>query len=134
MTSGALKIEARSLKAKFPHIQIIAVDAEGSVIFGGQPKSRSVPGIGSSISPPLLRFAAIDDVVYVSEDDLRSGCKELMQKHGIFAGGSSGAVYFAIKSFFSNKRIANKPNVIFLCADGGEAYKKTVYGESTAKV
>ena len=62
-TAGTIAGVSRRLKERYPRIRVIAVDTEGSVIFGGSPRKRHIPGIGSSIVPPLLSHAKIDDVV-----------------------------------------------------------------------
>ena len=116
------------VKEKWPNIKIIAVDAEGSVIFGGPPKKRHIPGLGSSIQPPLIHHAIIDELIMVSERDTIAGCEALLKQHGIFAGGSSGTVYSAISSYAA--KIAdneNPPSALFLCPDRGAAYLDTIY-------
>lgn len=47
--------------------RIVAVDAEGSVIFGGNKGSRRFPGLGAGIVPPFCRKDLIDHIVYVSD-------------------------------------------------------------------
>src|SRR5205085_2371884 len=42
-TAGTISGVSRRLKQRWPHIKIIAVDAAGSVIFGGQPRKRHIP-------------------------------------------------------------------------------------------
>jgi len=70
-----------------PKVRIVAVDAEGSVIFGGPAKKRYIPGIGASIEPQLLKYAQIDEVVPCA---VRSkpcpGAGELLDRHGLFRG------------------------------------------------
>src|SRR5215831_11571090 len=61
-TAGTIAGVSRRLKERYPNVQIIAVDTEGSVIFGGPPRKRHIPGIGASIVPPMLSHAKIDDV------------------------------------------------------------------------
>src|SRR5262245_4810077 len=53
-SAGTIAGMSRRLKERYPKVRVIAVDAEGSVIFGGKPRKRHIPGIGSSIVPPLL--------------------------------------------------------------------------------
>jgi cysteine synthase A len=105
---------------------VVAVDVEGSAIFGAAPRRRRIPGIGSSIRPALLDHATITDVVTVSEPDEVAGCHALLRDHGIFAGASTGGVYTAIARYFAGYR-GPPPVVAFLCADGGEPYRDTVY-------
>ena len=126
-TGGTIAGMSRRLKERYPKIQIIAVDAQGSVIFGDAPRKRHIPGIGSSIVPPLLAEALIDDVVLVSERETVAACRELLASHGLFAGGSSGSAYEAVKRYAPKMARVRRPTVLFLCADRGTAYVDTVF-------
>ena len=126
-SAGTVSGVSRVLKEHNPDVQIIAVDAEGSVIFGQKPKKRYISGIGSSITPPLLKHAMIDDVVIVPESDTLTACYELLTRHNLFVGGSTGTVYSAIQSYFRGKRLKRPPTVLFLCSDRGAAYLHNVY-------
>lgn len=125
-TAGTIAGLSRRLKKTHPRLRVIAVDAEGSVIFGGTPGRRRIPGIGSSIVPPLLEYALIDDLVVVPEYESVTGCDLLWRRHGIFAGGSSGSAYAAVRRYFAGYR-GPRVRVVFLCADRGNAYTDTVY-------
>lgn len=127
-TGGTISGISRRLKERWPGIKVVAVDAVGSVIFGGPPRRRHIPGIGASIVPELLKHALIDDVVMVRERDTAEGCRLLLHEHGLFVGGSSGTVYQAIRQYTA--RIGNRsnpPSVLFLCADRGNAYLDTLF-------
>jgi len=127
-TGGTITGISIRLKERFPNIKVIAVDVEGSVIFGGKAKKRFISGIGASITSPLLKKALIDQVMYVTHQDIIEGCEVLLHDHMIFAGGSTGAVYSAITKYFADKNtVTNKPNVIFLCTDKGNAYLDSIY-------
>lgn len=126
-TGGTVAGISRRLKEAFRKVKVIAVDVEGSVIFGGPPKKRFIPGMGAAIVPDLIRQAQIDEVLHVSEANSIQGCHELFLRHGIFAGGSSGAVFFAINEYFKQLHLAHKPTVVFICADRGTAYADNVY-------
>lgn len=127
---GTITGLSQKLKENFPNIKIIAVDSEGSVIFGEQPKKRYISGIGSSIVPSIINKAQIDEIVMVPEIKAISGCHSLLSTHGIFAGGSSGAVYYAIKQYFKNKKLESPPNVLSIFVDSGSAYMDTVFNQS----
>ncbi len=109
-----------------PGVTVIAVDVDGSVILGGEPRRRLIPGIGSSIRPPMVDKAIISDSAIISELDEVIGCHEFLREYGILAGGSTGCVYTAIKRHFDGYR-GPPPVVAFLCADRGEPYLDTVY-------
>ncbi len=126
-TAGTIAGVSRRLKERYPNVRIIAVDARGSVIFGDTPRKRHIPGIGASIVPPLVSRALIDDVVLVSERETAAACRELLAKHGLFVGGSSGSAYAAIKRYAPRMSGERRPTVLFLCADRGTAYLDTVF-------
>ena len=126
-SGGTISGVSRRLKEKFPNIKIVAVDTEGSVVFGDKPKKRYIPGIGSSIRPDVIDHAEIDEVIHIPEVQTIEGCYELYERHGLFAGGSSGTSYKAVQAYFADKTLAERPNVVFLCPDGGMPYVDTVY-------
>jgi 2,3-diaminopropionate biosynthesis protein SbnA len=126
-SAGTVAGVSQRIRERIPAARIIAVDAEGSVIFGQPPQTRWIPGLGSSITPPLLRHAIIDEVAVVREVDTIAACHELLDRHGLFAGGSTGTVYSAIQRYFSGMKLRARPRVLFLCCDRGTAYLPTIY-------
>lgn len=128
-SGGTVTGLSRRLKEKFKNLKVIAVDTEGSVIFGQKPKKRFIPGIGSSMVPPILQEALIDEVIHIPETKAIEGCYELLKKYSLFVGGSSGSVYYAIRQYFKDKTFDVPPNVLFLCVDSGNAYLDTVYNK-----
>src|SRR5438309_8682337 len=131
-TAGTIAGVSRRLKEHYPNIRVIAVDAEGSAIFGGAPRKRHIPGIGSSIVPPLLSYAEIDDVVWISERDTVQACQELLTSYGLFVGGSSGTAFAAAKRYAAKMPAYERPTVLFLCADRGTPYLDTVFDPNWA--
>jgi N-(2-amino-2-carboxyethyl)-L-glutamate synthase len=127
-TAGTLAGLSLRVKEAFPRCTVVAVDTAGSAIFGGPRKARHIPGIGSSIVPPLCAHALIDDVLIVPEPWAVRGCHELFERHGLYAGGSTGSVYTAIRAYFTEHApVVRRPAVVFLAADRGHAYADTVY-------
>src|SRR2546426_4238037 len=116
-TAGTIAGMSRRLKERYPKVRIIAVDSEGSVIFGGKPGKRHIPGIGSSIVPPLLSHARIDDVVLIPEGETVEACRELLTTHGLFVGGSSGTAFAAVKRYAPEMAVARRPTLRSRCAD-----------------
>jgi 2,3-diaminopropionate biosynthesis protein SbnA len=131
-TAGTIAGVSRRLKECYPNIRIVAVDTEGSVIFGGAPRKRHIPGIGSSIVPELLSYAKVDDVVLISEREAVEACRELLTTHGLFVGGSSGSAFAAVKRHASAMAGTRRPTVLFLCADRGTPYLDTVFNPAWA--
>jgi 2,3-diaminopropionate biosynthesis protein SbnA len=131
-TGGTIAGVSRRLKEHYPKVRIIAVDAEGSVIFGGPPRKRHIPGIGASIVPPLLSHARIDDVVRIPERETVQACRELLMTHGLFVGGSSGTAFAAVKRYAARMPAGKRPTVLFLCPDRGTPYLDTVFDPTWA--
>jgi 2,3-diaminopropionate biosynthesis protein SbnA len=133
-TGGTIAGMSRRLKERYPKVRIIAVDTQGSAIFGDTPRRRHIPGVGSSIVPPLLAQATIDDVVLIPERETVAACRELLLTQGLFAGGSSGTVFAAVKRYAA--RMARwggkRPTVLFVCADRGTPYLDTVFDPAWA--
>jgi cysteine synthase A len=128
-SGGTITGVSRKIKEHYPDARVIAVDIIGSVIFGHPPKKRFIPGIGSSMVPDILQHSKIDDVVMMDEIDTIKMCHELLEKHNVFAGGSSGSAYGAVKQYFK-EHPADKPvNVLTVFPDRGERYCSTVYNE-----
>src|SRR5262249_35826716 len=110
----------------FSDVTVVAVDVEGSVILGGPPQRRLIPGIGSSIRPPLIDRRVITDSGLVPERAEVAGCHALRRDPDMRAGGSTGCVSPAISRYFEGYD-GLPPVVAFLCADRGEPYLDTIY-------
>lgn len=128
-SGGTITGISRSVKERYPHAKVIAVDSVGSVIFRNQPQKRYIPGIGSSMRPEIIEQAFIDDVVFVEEWEAAHNCVDLLNKHFILAGGSSGSTFAAIKQYFNGKKFHKKPNVVSIFADRGDRYASTIYND-----
>ncbi|KKT26785.1 MAG: Pyridoxal-5'-phosphate-dependent protein subunit beta [Parcubacteria group bacterium GW2011_GWA2_43_9b] len=129
-SGGTITGVSQKVKEVFPKAKIVAVDIVGSVIFGGKPEKRYIPGIGSSIIPSILKDARIDEVFTVDEASTTKMCHELLKEYNLFVGGSSGSVFSAVKKYFSGKKLKKKPNVVVIFADRGDRYINTIYNKS----
>jgi len=128
-SSGTITGVSQKIKEVFPKAKVIAVDVIGSVIFGGIPQKRYIPGIGSSMVPSILKNAKVDEVFMTDELSTIKMCHKLLKDHCIFVGGSSGSVFSAVLEYFSKKKLKFKPTVVAVFADRGERYINTVYNE-----
>lgn len=126
-TSGTLHGIGRRLREAWPALKVVAVDAAGSVLFGAPPGARELPGIGASRVPELLRRDEIDSVVHVNDYESSVACRELVQREGIFAGGSSGSVIAAIQRLCPH--LPRAARVLTILPDRGERYLDTVYDD-----
>lgn len=124
-TCGTLRGCSEYIRTQGLNIKVIGVDAQGSVIFGDSPKKRLIPGHGASVSPPHYKQGLEDDFVLVSDLDCVKGCRQLVRREGLFAGGSSGAVISGIEKF--RPFIPAGATVVAIFADRGDRYLDTIY-------
>ncbi|WP_050182231.1 2,3-diaminopropionate biosynthesis protein SbnA [Domibacillus robiginosus] len=126
-TSGSIMGISRRLREAYPNLMVIAVDAVGSIIFDSPSAPRELPGIGASRVPELLNKDEIDQVIHVNDYDSAMACREVLQKEGIFAGGSSGSVISAIKKLIPT--LSEDTNIVTIFPDRGERYLDLVYDD-----
>lgn len=107
--------------------KVIAVDAAGSVIFGGVNGTRRFPGLGTGIIPPFGQTKFMDMAVKVADRDMVKGCRLLVAQESILAGPSSGAVIHALKSM--EKQLPDDAVCVVILHDRGERYMDTVYSD-----
>lgn len=103
-TFGTMRGCAEYIREHRLNTRIIGVDAIGSVIFDQPPAPRLLPGHGASIRPPLTDTSLVDEVIHVSDLDSVVGCRKLVQREAILAGGSSGAVTAAFLGYRTGSR------------------------------
>lgn len=126
-TCGTLRGFGDAIQKHNFQSQLVAVDAEGSVIFGDEPRERVIPGMGASRASAFLIPEQVADVVLVSDEDAVDGCYSLLKRESIMAGGSSGAVVKAIERKW--KALPKNSIVVAIFADSGERYLHTIYSE-----
>jgi cysteine synthase A len=107
--------------------RIIAVDAVGSVIFGGPEFKRLIPGHGAAIVPDLYQKGLADECICVSDLECVLGCHRLLRREAILAGGSSGAIVSAIER--SLETIPPGAVCVAVLPDRGERYLNTIYSQ-----
>jgi N-(2-amino-2-carboxyethyl)-L-glutamate synthase len=123
-TTGTLMGCAEYFRVHSPTTRVIAVDAEGSVTFGGPSKSRWIPGIGTSRRPELLDHRLVDTVIHVPEPQTIRMCRQLASR-GLLLGGSAGAVLAGVQMF--GPQIRHDDTVVAIMPDLGTKYLDTVY-------
>lgn len=107
--------------------KIIAVDAKGSVLFGGESKKRIVPGHGAAVPSQFLDTSKLYDHVEVSDLDCIKGCWSLLSNEAILCGGSTGGVVQAIQQYAY--KIPKNSNCVMMLCDRGERYLDTIYNK-----
>lgn len=106
--------------------QVVAVDARGSVLFGGRRGERLLAGFGAGVEPPLAEGVVPDAVVRVADADAIAGCRLLARTEGMLVGASAGAVVHALMTLGESFG----PDVVAIFHDAGQAYLDTVYDDA----
>lgn len=112
-TGGTIVGISRRLKEKYPDIRVISVrPPSGDAIYG-------LLSTGEDFMPPILDLSLITERITVTSQQAAVATGQLLDKEGVFAGLSSGAVvHQAIK-------VASKMdegNIVVVLADGGWKY------------
>ena len=96
-TGGHLTGVARVLKARFPQLQVFAVEPSLSpVISGGQPAPHPIQGLGAGFIPKNLDTTLLDGVIQVEAEPAREYARRCAREEGMLVGISSGATLAAI--------------------------------------
>jgi N-(2-amino-2-carboxyethyl)-L-glutamate synthase len=106
--------------------RVVAVDAHGSVLFGGTPGRRLIPGMGAGHEPELARDQTFDRVIRVSDVDCVVGCRRAAAREAFLIGGSAGGVLEVVRSL--EMELEGKRCVAIL-HDSGTRYLDTVFND-----
>ncbi|MFI8343289.1 pyridoxal-phosphate dependent enzyme [Streptomyces sp. NPDC085639] len=123
-STGAL---ARYLREDSADVELVGVQPFGSVTFGAEHVADPeiiIAGIGSSIPFGNVSHASYDTLHWISFDAALAGSVDLLRRHAVFAGLSTGAGYLAAR--WERSR-APRRTVLFIAADTGHRYVDTVY-------
>lgn len=125
-TTGTLMGCARWFREHRPEVRVVAVDARGSVSFGGPAGPRHIPGLGMGVPPPLLERDLVDDVRLVDEADTVRTCHRLARR-GFLFGGSTGTVVSGALDWLGDHGSEGALVGVAIAPDLGERYLDTVY-------
>ena len=127
-TTGTLMGCARFFREWHRPVRIVAVDAAGSVTFGGAAGRRMIPGLGTSVRPQLLDESYVDEVIRIEEPDTIRACHRLART-GFLFGGSTGTVVSGALDWLARH---DRPGLtaVAIAPDLGERYIDTIYQAS----
>jgi cysteine synthase A len=128
-TTGTLMGVARYFTEHHPRVRVVALDAVGSVTFGGPPATRMIPGLGTSVRPDHVDERFIHDVRYVEEVDTIRACHQLAA-NGLLFGGSTGTVISGAQAWLAEHDPEGELVSVALAPDMGERYLDTIYHTS----
>ncbi|WP_367133189.1 MULTISPECIES: pyridoxal-phosphate dependent enzyme [Streptomyces] len=126
-STGALARYLRAAPGGPADVELVGVQPYGSVTFGAEHVSDPeiiIAGIGSSIPFGNVSHELYDTLHWISFDAALAGSVDLLRRHAVFAGLSTGAGYLAARH--ERDRSPGR-TVLFIAADTGHRYVDTVY-------
>ncbi|MCA9131705.1 MAG: pyridoxal-phosphate dependent enzyme [Planctomycetales bacterium] len=106
--------------------RVVAVDAVGSVLFGGSAGPRNIPGLGAGQEPRLACGQSFDRVSRVSDIDCVVGCRRAAHREAMLVGGSAGGVLETVRRMQSELR---GKRCVAVLHDSGTRYLETVFND-----
>lgn len=106
--------------------KVVAVDAEGSVLFDGARGERILPGYGAGVVTELSKDVDPDRVIRVSAADAVRSARGLARSTGFVPGASGGAVAAAVAQLIGE---GTAQEIVAVFHDDGRAYLDTVYND-----
>ena len=137
-TGGTISGIGRFLKEKNPNIQIIGVDAYGSVLKKfhetGEFDSNEIypyriEGLGKNLIPTSTDFDVIDLYEKVNDEDSAHSSRDIAKKEGLFVGYTSGACLQAIKQLNKRKVFTKNSIVVTIFCDHGSRYMSKIFSD-----
>lgn len=113
------------LREFFPDLRVIGVDTVGSTIFGQPARNRLMRGLGSSIYPRNVDYAAFDEVHWVNAAESVHTCGRLAASQYACGGWSVGAV--ALVAGWLARTHSTDTRIAAIFPDGPQRYFDTVY-------
>ncbi|MDH3943279.1 MAG: cystathionine beta-synthase [Anaerolineae bacterium] len=137
-TGGTISGVGKFLKEKNPDIQIVGVDATGSILqeiwenkgevpAGVEAVTYKVEGIGEDFLPTTTDLSVIDKIIRVTDKESFLATRRLVREEGIFAGGSSGSAVAAALTYAQT--LPEDRLVVVLLPDTGARYLSKVFDD-----
>ena len=134
-TGGLVSGSSQFLKEQLGNkIHTIAVDVRGSILSEyaktgkiTEAKPYILEGVGADFIPENFDFSVIDSWVEVSDKDAFLMTRQMLQKEGIYAGGSSGMTVFGALEFLT--KISHKQKALIVLCDSGNRYVNKLYSD-----
>ena len=124
-TGGTLTGVARVLKARLPHLHVVAVEPEDSpVLSGGRPGPHKIQGIGAGFVPGVLDRSGIDEVLRIGNETSFAVARDCARLEGIPVGISSGATLAAALEVGQRPAMRGK-RIVTIAASAAERYLST---------
>jgi [CysO sulfur-carrier protein]-thiocarboxylate-dependent cysteine synthase len=112
-TGGTLMGAGGRLRETFPDVAVAAAEPlQGDLVYG-------LRSLADGYVPPILDVSKLDRKILVSNEESVAGVRLLLEREGIFAGVSSGAVVHVARALAAE---LDEAVVVAVLADGGWKY------------
>ena len=137
-TGGTISGIAKYLKEKNPKINIIGVDAYGSVLKKYHETREfdekeiypyRIEGLGKNLIPSATDFDLIDNFIKVTDEESAHTAREISIKEGLFVGYTSGAAMQALKQLNAEGLFKKGDQVVVVFPDHGSRYMSKIYSD-----
>ncbi|MEK9517094.1 MAG: pyridoxal-phosphate dependent enzyme, partial [Flavobacteriaceae bacterium] len=137
-TGGTISGCAKFLKEQNPDVEIIGVDAYGSVLKKYHETREldtdeiypyRIEGLGKNLIPTATDFDAIDTFVKVTDEESAHTAREVTRKEGLFVGYTSGAAMQAVKQLNQTGKFKDNDCVVIIFPDHGSRYMSKIYSD-----
>jgi len=137
-TGGTISGIAKYLKEQNSDVNIIGVDAFGSVIKKYHETREfdekeiypyRIEGLGKNLIPTATDFDLIDDFVKVTDEESAHTARSIAKCEGLFVGYTSGAAMQAIKQLNVEGKFKDTDVIVVVFPDHGSRYMSKVYSD-----
>jgi cysteine synthase len=141
-TGGTISGIARYLKEQNPKVQVIGVDADGSLIKKyfdtgeidkGELHPYYIEGLGKNMIPGALNTSVIDTFIKVNDKESALAAREISRRTGIFCGYTSGAAWVATQKYNQDSPFSPESVVVVVFPDHGSRYMNKIYSDKWLK-
>jgi cysteine synthase len=141
-TGGTISGIARYLKEQNPKVQVIGVDADGSLIKKyfdtgeidkGELHPYYIEGLGKNMIPGVLDTIVIDTFIKVNDKESALAAREISRRTGIFCGYTSGAAWVATQKYNQDSPFSPESVVVVVFPDHGSRYMNKIYSDKWLK-
>jgi cystathionine beta-synthase len=128
-TGGTMTGISRKIKEKAPHVTVVGVDPEGSILAVPDSmndknlgKPYEVEGIGYDFIPTVLEQASADEWVKSNDRDSFAYARALIRHEGLCIGGSCGSAMHGAHDYIKQAKLGKDATVVVLFADSTRNY------------
>ncbi|HKK88816.1 MAG TPA: cysteine synthase family protein [Saprospiraceae bacterium] len=135
-TGGTISGTGSYLKEQNPDVQVIGIDAYGSIIKKyhetgmideTENYSNTLEGVGKSIVPSNVKFDVIDEFIKVTDKGSALRARELAKTEGLLVGYSAGSVLEGLIKL--RDRFTVNDYLVLLFSDHGSKYIGKIYDD-----